>query len=113
MKVTSLTTSIATGQASCYFLTPCAPFECHGRVCLGAVKRSQQLPVEQPVKQLFAGLAADREAPRFVCARTQTPLHGLADVDIFLLDSVSHSDALSRLGSVARVGEEKIEHHPA
>jgi len=49
--------------------------------------------MQQPVKQVFAHFAPNRETPRIVSARVQSALNGFADGDIFGLNLLADGDA--------------------
>src|SRR5688572_24033241 len=57
-----------------------------------------EIVVEEPVKEVLAGLAAYRQAAGGVCARLQATLDRRTDGDVFLLNLLADLDA----GQVAR-----------
>ena len=53
-----------------------------------------QIPRQQPVKQMLAGLAPHRQPSRAVRPRMQSALHRLADPDVLVVHPLADGDAL-------------------
>src|ERR1700739_710335 len=65
------------------------------------------------MKQLFAGLAANRKPSRSIGARLQPALHILANAKVFILNAVANCDALGVVfvSGLADVAEIKIKNY--
>ncbi len=66
-----------------------------------------EVGVEQAMEKVFAGFAADGEAPGDIGAGIEAALHGIADGHVFVLNFFADGDALAivRVGGGADVGE--------
>src|SRR5205809_6533670 len=67
------------------------------------------------MEQMLSCLTAHRESPRAVRPRLQPALHRLADIQIFLLNAITHGNTLLVVLalSVAHVGQVEIENYVA
>ena len=63
------------------------------------------------MEEVFAGFAADAEAARYVGARVEAALDGVADGHVFVLDDFADGDAFAIVffGGGADVGEVVVE----
>ena len=74
-----------------------------------------EVGVEQAMEKVFAGFAADGEAPGDIRAGAEAALDGVANGHIFVLDLFADSDALfvAGFGGDAGVGEVIVENYGA